>query len=108
MPDVDFSEWLLAHRQAAFKGGAGWGGVVVILDVSSGHHWFARENYHKGGFQPFAPAVQIDAAVRMGAASWRSCANCEHNELHRSDDYLCIICREDPWLDEQTWRDNLA
>lgn len=97
-------EWRAAWRESAMAGGVGWGRVAVILDESSGHHWFARENYHKGAFVPFEPAVSVDAAVKIGAASWRDCPGCNRNELHRSDDYLCIICREDPWLDEETWR----
>jgi hypothetical protein len=73
--------------------------VVIIRDEASGRHWFARASRPTNSYVPFMPATQVDAAIRIGAAAWRDCPGCGHNEVVRSDDYLCTICREDPWLD---------
>lgn len=72
--------------------------VCVILDTETERHWYAKIDNHSGVI-PWFPAAMIDAAVKIGAAAWKECPECGYDELVRADDFLCINCRSDAWLD---------
>lgn len=81
--------------------GPRWGRKLVVCDPSpDGKAWYAREDLQGGDPVVFAPALEINAALQIGAAVIKECSECGKTVVHRGDDYWCIYCRNDPWLDD--------
>jgi hypothetical protein len=79
--------------------GPRWGKKVVVF--SEKRAWYAREDKERPG-EPvvYAMAVGINAALLTGAARIGICGACQKRGILRADDYWCINCRGDSWLDE--------
>jgi hypothetical protein len=79
--------------------GPRWGRKLVICRSDSDKAWYAREDLQGGDPVIFSLAIEINAAIEIGAASIKECVECGlAHKVHRSDDYRCIECRDDPWL----------